>query len=434
MPLRTHYSNEVTQKLSGSSIVVAGWARVIREHGNIKFLVVADRAGTVQITAKKGDVSEQIMKEISSLAKEDVVSVEGDVRKSEQAPNGVEIVPRRITVLNKSEPQLPLDFKTKANLDTRLDARFLDVRKPEISAIFQIRDRVLATGRDYLRLKGCIEIQTPKIIASSSEGGTDLFPISYFEREAFLSQSPQLYKQMMMATGLDRVYEIATYFRAEQHDTVWHLNENTAFDLEMAFIQSEEDVMDMLEGLVMHIINDVAKSCKPQLATLKKEIDVPKNPPRLAYDECLKLLKDDVRIEWGEDLSTEAERKLGEIMKKQGHDLFFIKKYPLKIKPFYTMPDSNDPKLSNSFDLEYKGREISSGGQRVHLHDLLVKRIESKGLSPESFRGYLEAFRYGMPPHGGFGLGVERLLMQLLELPNIREAVLFPRDRKRLTP
>jgi aspartyl-tRNA synthetase len=201
----------------------------------------------------------------------------------------------------------------------------------------------------------------------------------------------------------------------------------------MAFIRSEEEVMQLLEGLVLHIIKDVAKNCKQQLEVLKKEIDIPKNPPRVTYDECLNML-DDMKIEWGEDLSTEAEKKLGEIMRKRGYNLFFITKYPLKIKPFYAMPDSNDPKYSNTFDLEFRGREIVSGGQRVHLHDLLVKRIEAKGLNPESFRGYLEAFRYGMPPHGGFGFGIERLLMQMLDLQNIREAVLFPRDRKRLTP
>ncbi|MBI5061835.1 MAG: aspartate--tRNA(Asn) ligase, partial [Candidatus Aenigmarchaeota archaeon] len=319
-------------------------------------------------------------------------------------------------------------------MDTRLDARFFDVRKPEISAIFQIRDQLQYSGREFLRSKGFMEITTPKIIASASEGGTDLFPISYFEKEAFLAQSPQLYKQSMMASGLDRVYEIATYFRAEQHNTIWHLNENTAFDLEMAFIESEEDVMDILEGLVLHVIKHISKNCQPQLDILKKEVAVPKNPPRLMYDECLKMLKGIVDIEWGEDISTEGEKKLGEIMKEKGYEVFFIKKYPLKIRAFYTMPDPTNPKLSNSFDLEYKGREISSGAQRIHLYDMLVKRIEAKGLNPENFCSYLDAFRFGMPPHGGFGLGIERLLMQILELPNIREAMLFPRDRKRLTP
>ncbi len=432
--MRTHYSGEITHGLSGKTVRLCGWVRAIREHGGLKFISLADMMGTVQITAKKGEVSEEVFRQVSELGREFVILVEGEVRKNEQAPRGVEIMPRKITVINRSEQQFPLDFKTKANMDTRLDARFFDVRKPEISAIFLIRDQLMRAGREFLISKGFVEITTPKIIASASEGGTDLFPLSYFEREAFLAQSPQLYKQSMMATGIDRVFEIATYFRAEQHNTVWHLNENTAFDLEMAFIDSEEDVMDMLEGLVLHVIKHVAKNCQPQLGLLKKEVAVPKPPPRLAYDECLKLLKGTVDIEWGEDLSTEAEKMLGEIMLEKGHELFFVKKYPLKIKPFYTMPDPANPKLSNSFDLEYRGREISSGSQRVHMHDVLVKRIEAKGLNPESFAGYLDAFRFGMPPHGGFGLGIERLLMQMLGLPNIREAVLFPRDRKRLTP
>ena len=238
-----------------------------------------------------------------------------------------------------------------------------------------------------------------------------------------------------MATGFDRVYEVTPYFRAEEHDTVWHMNEITAFDLEMSFIQSEEDVMKMLEGAVLTVLKTVRDECKEELKLLNAKVDVPKEVPRVTYDEALEILKKEkIKIEWGEDLTTEAEKKLGEVMLKKGVELFFITKYPLKIKPFYAMPDPKNDKLSNSFDLEYRSREISSGGQRIHDISLLKERIKAKNLKPEDFKGYLDAFRFGMPPHGGFGLGVERLLMQMLGLQNIRETILFPRDRKRLTP
>jgi aspartyl-tRNA synthetase len=347
------------------------------------------------------------------------------------------VIPGDIEVLSRAATPLPLDptGRVGVTLDTRLDNRVMDLRRSEISAIFKIRDAALTIGRKYLKETGFVEVQTPRIISTASEGGTELFPISYFEKEAFLAQSPQLYKQMMMGTGLDKVFEIATYFRAEEHDTIWHLNEITAIDCEMAFIKDENDVMDLIEGLVVSMIKGIKENCKPQLEVLKKEIPDPKVPfPRIEYNEALEMLDEaGMKVLFGEDLTTESERKLGEIMKEKGIELYFVTKFPLKIKPFYTMPDK-DPKYSNSFDLEYKGREVVSGSQRIHDHDLLAKMIKAKGLNLEGFKSYLDAFKYGMPPHGGFGLGIERFLMLLLDLPNIREAVLFPRDRKRLEP
>ncbi|HEX54719.1 MAG TPA: aspartate--tRNA(Asn) ligase, partial [Candidatus Altiarchaeales archaeon] len=280
---------------------------------------------------------------------------------------------------------------------------------------------------------GFIEINSPKIIASASEGGTELFPISYFDREAFLAQSPQLYKQMMMATGLDRVFEVTTYFRAEEHDTRRHLNEVTAIDVEIAFIRDENDVINVLEDLIIEIING-ASECHNELKILKKEIEIPKKPiKRITYDRVIDILNDNGKmIEWGDDLDTEAEKILGRIMMEEfNSELYFITKYPLEIKPFYTMPDNE--KYSRAFDLGYKGVEISSGSQRIHDPELLVERIKKKNLNPENFEFYINAFRYGMPPHGGFGLGIDRVMMQLLDL-QIREVVLFPRDRHRLTP
>lgn len=435
--MQRKYSNEITPSDDGSAVNVAGWAHEIRDLGGLRFILLRDRAGLVQIALPKKFVSKDVFETSGRISKESVVSVAGKVKAEPKAPNGYEVIPEKIEILSLAATPLPLDptGKVGANIDTRLDARVMDLRRVEIGAIFKIRDAALQAGCEYLRGAGFIEIQTPRIISTSSEGGTELFPVAYFEREAFLAQSPQLYKQMLMATGFDKVYEIATYFRAEEHNTISHLNEITAIDCELAFIGSEEDVMQVIENLVASMIGAVKEKCRLQLEVLEKEIQEPKLPfPRIRYDDALEMLEGEgIKVPFGEDLNTETEKKLGGIMRKKGIELYFITKYPLKIKPFYTMP-SKDAKYSNSFDLEFKGREVVSGSQRVHDYELLVKRIKAKGLNLENFTAYLEAFKYGIPPHGGFGLGIERFLMQLLNLPNIREAVLFPRDRKRLTP
>ena len=431
------YSEEITPSMDGEKVEVAGWVHDKRKLGGLVFIILRDRTGLIQVTLPKKFISPVVFEVARSLSKESVISVNGKVQKEEKAPNGYEIIPESIEILSSAATPLPLDpsGKVDANLDTRLDNRVMDLRRPEVNAVFRIRDVAISAGREFLTESGFIEIQTPNIISTSSEGGTELFPVSYFEKEAFLAQSPQLYKQMMMGTGLDRVFEIATYFRAEEHDTIWHLNEVSAIDCELAFIKDETDVMKVIEGLVVAMINGVRERCSQKLDILKKEIPEPKTPfPMLQYEEVLKTLKDEgMKIPFGEDLTTETEKRLGEIMKEKGHELYFVTKYPLKIKPFYTMPDTN-PTYSNSFDLEYGGREIVSGSQRVHEHDLLVERIKKKGLNPESFKSYLSAFKYGIPPHGGFGLGIERFLVLLLDLSNIREAALFPRDRRRLEP
>jgi aspartyl-tRNA synthetase len=432
------YSNEITPEMDGETVNVAGWVHDRRKLGGLVFLIVRDRTGLIQVTLPKKFIPPKVFEMTRNLSKESVVSVSGKVQKEEKAPNGYEIIPESIEILSRAATPLPLDptGKVDANLDTRLDNRVMDLRRSEINAIFKIRDVAISSARKFLSGSGFIEVTTPSIISTSSEGGTELFPVSYFEEEAFLAQSPQLYKQMMMGTGLDRVFEIAKYFRAEEHDTIWHLNEVTAIDCELAFIKDENDVMEVIEGLVVAMINGVRDNCERELEILEREIPKPKTPFLMVrYDEALEKLEDcGMRIPFGEDLTTETEKKLGEVMKEEGRDLYFITKYPLIIKPFYTMPDAEDLTYSNSFDLEYRGREIVSGSQRVHEYDLLVERIKKKDLAPENFKSYLSAFKFGMPPHGGFGLGIERFLVLLLDLPNIREAVLFPRDRKRLEP
>jgi len=431
---RSRYSKEVTQKDYDKQVAVAGWIEDIRNLGSIAFIILRDGKGTLQITVLKKKTPE-LFEQLTSFSRESVISVKGLCKENEKVRNGYEILPEEVEILSAAETPLPLGVvdKVEADFDTRLDNRFIDLRKPEIQAIFKIRNVVIAAAHQYLRSQSFIEVHTPNIIPSSSEGGTEVFKLQYFEKEAFLAQSPQLYKQSLMATGLDKVYEIAWYFRAEEHNTRRHLNESTAVDLEMAYISSEEEVMEILENLV-HSMWKSASECKEELEILDKKIAIPKLPfTRIRYDEVInKLQERKSGIEWGQDLGTEDEKLLGEIMKEDGKEFYFITRYPLESKPFYTMPEGE--KYSRGFDLECKGVEIASGSQRIHDVKLLQKRLGACDLNPKDFEAYLKAFRYGMPPHGGFGFGIERFLMELLDIKNIRECILFPRDRTRLTP
>ena len=432
--LRSHYSVDVSDDQFGSSITIAGWIEDIRNLGSIAFIIVRDKKGTLQVTGLKKEHPE-LFEKLVNIPRESVISVTGLCQKSGKARNGYEIIPEDVTVLSVSASPLPLGVvdKVDADLDTRLDNRFIDLRKADVQAIFHIRSAVIGAVHDTLRSMNFDEVHTPKLIGTSSEGGTDVFKLGYFDRDAFLAQSPQLYKQMLMSTGLDRVYEIAWYFRAEEHNTRRHLNESTAVDVEMAFIDSEEDVMHVLETLVAAMWKRAGEQVD-LLEILDISIDVPQTPfRRVNYDEVLSLLSsNDCEVEWGEDLGTEEERLLGDIMNEKGHQFYFITKYPLSAKPFYTMPWKET--YSCGFDLECKGVELASGSQRIHDVELLKERMIALNLKTDAFESYLKSFQYGMPPHGGFGFGIERFMMELLDIFNIRECILFPRDRTRLYP
>ena len=423
------YATDITADDDGERVSVAGWVHEKRDLGGVFFLIVRDISGFAQITLPKKKVEPELFDRVKRVPRESVVVVEGEVKSEKKAPNGYEIIPQQIDVLSEASPVLPLDTtgKVGAELDTRLDARFMDLRTERTKHIFIIRSLTLRTIREFFDERGLIEINTPKIVSAATEGGTALFPISYFEREAFLNQSPQLYKQILMASGFDRVYEIAPIFRAEEHDTTRHLNEATSVDVELAFV-SDKEVMALLEELIAFVYSRVVDY--PGLAKLNVKLEVPAIPfRRITYDEAIELLSGEgEQIEWGEDLGTSAERTLGKIM----GELYFITDWPCAIKPFYAQPAAEG--ICNAFDLMHPRLELSSGSQRVHSYELLKRQIESKGLGADSFEFYLDAFRYGMPPHAGWGLGVERLLMSMLEVENIRDVVLFPRDRRRLTP
>lgn len=388
----------------------------------------------IQVTIPKKKVAPGIVETIKSISRESVVRVTGTVKAEGKAPGGRELIPDEITIVSPAQTPLPLDVaeKVPAELDTRLDNRFLDARRPRVSAIFKIRNAVQHATRNFFYENGFIEINTSKIVAAATEGGTELFPIAYFEKEAFLNQSPQLYKQMMMAAGFERVYEIGPIFRAEEHNTTKHLNEATSIDIEVSFTD-HLGVMQILEDLVREVYGFVDKNCSAAIADLGiDEFTVPKTFPRLPYTEAVEIAAKKIEdpIAFGDDIGTAAERAIGEEMGQH----YFIVDWPSSIRPYYAMPYENEPELCKAFDMMHPRMELSSGAQRVHQHDLLVEQIAKKGLNPENFEFYLNPFRYGMPPHAGWGLGAERLVTTMLGLNNVREAVLFPRDRHRVVP
>ncbi|MBC7128259.1 MAG: aspartate--tRNA(Asn) ligase [Thermoplasmatales archaeon] len=428
--LRTHYINEISEKEHEKRVCIAGWVEEIRNLGGIAFIILRDRSGKAQITAIKKENAE-LFKAITSLNRESVISACGICKRNEKVMNGWEILLEEFKLISEASTPLPMGVIDKVNVDfdTRLDNRIIDLRKDDVKAIFMIRNSFIKYASEFLRKKGFMEVHTPKISSSSSEGGTEVFRIDYFDRDAYLVQSPQLYKQMLMATGFDRVFEIAWYFRAEEHDTTRHLNESTAVDIEMAFIDSEEDVMRIAEEMTDYSINKIVGENSKELSILNAEIEFPSPPyPRIRYDEVVEILSKEINFSWGEDLGADEENIL---YKNLGYDIYFIKDFPLSSKPFYAMPSG---KYARAFDLELRGMEIASGAQRIHDYELLTKRMIELGMNLKNFEEYLKAFKYGMPTHGGFGYGIERFLMSFLKLKNIRECILFPRDRYRIKP
>ena len=425
---RTHYTSELEGQ-EGKQVTVAGWVDQLRLLGKIAFIVVRDRYGTVQVAIPKSKLGE-LYAEAEALTKESVVSIKGELKENKTAPGGRELLPESIEVLSRAATPLPMDVSGKitSELETRLDSRFMDLRQPGVKAIFTIRDSLLTGIREYLESDGFTEMHTPKLVEAGAEGGATLFPVDYFGKKAYLSQSPQLFKQALMATGFDRIYEIAPAFRAEPSATTRHLSEFTSLDFEMAFIESQEEILQVIENMIVHSIKHVKKECGDELAVLGKELHVPSLPfKRVTFTEAQEMLaKKGKKIET--DLDTEAEKLLGELV---GDEFYFIVDYPHAEKPFYIMENGE---LSYSFDLDCMGQELASGGQREHRYDMLVERMKKLGLKPKDFSFYLSAFNYGMPPHGGVGIGIDRFVQKLLGLSNVREAVLFPRDKIRLVP
>lgn len=442
MPAWQHitYSKEIGPANFGQQITVGGWVQDLRNLGGISFLQLRDKYGVIQVTTLKRK-DKELFDLVASIPRESVILVTGMVKESKEARAGFEVMPEKVKVLSKAEAPLPLGVvdKVGADLDTRLNNRFMDLRKEEIRAIFQIEAKTVEGIRRYLMSEGFVEVHTPKIVAAGAEGGATLFPIKYFDKNAYLAQSPQLYKQNLMATGLDRIFEIAPAYRAEASDTIRHIAEFVSLDVELAFIESSEDVMAVAEGIVVNSLAYVREHAKEELSKLSVKLEMPKAPfPRVNYKDAIEIVKaEGLEIEQGYDLGTEGEKALGEaMMREKGAELYFITEFPTSLKrgTFYAKRFDEDPETTGYFDLDYRGQEIVSGGQREHRYDVLVEQMRENDLSLESFDFYLKGFRYGMPPHGGFGFGVERYVQKMLDLSNIREAVLYPRDRSRLMP
>ena len=382
----------------------------------------------MQITGFKGEVDKKILDKMDKISRESVIAVSGKVKKSDKAPGGREIIPESIEVLAEAEHPLPIDVSdfSKTELPKRLDYRFLDFHRKRTQAVFKIQNEIENAFRRYFYEKGFIEMQPPCIISAASEGGTELFPVQYFEKKAYLAQSPQLYKQML-ACSIERTFMITPVWRAEKHNTPRHINEIRQMDIEVAFAD-QMIIMKHMEDVVKYIVEQVIKNCKNELDLLGVKLKVPKRV-YLSYEEAIKKVKGKI----GDDFTPEQEKELCEMYKG---DIVFTHSWPSKIKPFYIMPkdEKKDAEWSEGFDALYGGMEICSGGQRIHIPELLIERLKAKGLNPKNFQSYIDSFRYGSPPHAGWSIGLERLTQIICGLDNIKEAAMFPRDRDRLIP
>ncbi len=429
-------SRELAER-DGESVLIAGHLEDYRALGGVAFALVRDVSGTTQVTLKKGATDPGLFEFFSELPRESVVRVEGTVRRSDRAHRGVELLPVRAGLLARAEAPLPLGVvdKVGAEIDTRLNHRVLDLRKPAVRAVFELRTALLAGFRAAFRERGFLEVETPKILRQGAEGGATLFPVDYFGTRAFLAQSPQLYKQMLIGAGFERVFEIAPAFRAEPSDTVRHLTEFTSLDAEVAYIDGAEDLRTLLEGL----LSDALGSARAELEARKNPLaaGIPAVSPPFPRVPC-SLAEEWLGRAGAElDFGTEDEKAIGERAEREfGSPFYFLVDFPTAVKShtFYAQRKEENPRLTGYFDLDFRGLEVLSGGPREHRLDRLEENLRAAGLDPAGFPGYLEAFRYGMPPHGGFAIGLDRLVQAFAGLSNIREARLFPRDRYRLDP
>lgn len=421
----------------GEQVRLVGWLHQVRELGSISFVVVRDRSGLAQAV-----ILDPAKHDLSQLKRESIVEVVGTVKAEPQARGGAELLFESIKVLIEPVAELPFEVnrsrkKLNLKIDVVLDHRAFALRNPEFAAPFRVQAEIVRTFSDYLRSLGFLEVHTSKIVAAGTEGGTALFPIKYFEQNAYLAQSPQFYKQMLVGAGFERVFEVGFVYRAEDHATSRHINEYLSLDFEMGFIESYTDVMDVERGFLKALIENLAKNCAAELALMQAELPEVGNVPEVTLKDALAILaKDYGRDTTGMvDLDPDGERQLCDYAQKNlGSEFVFISRYPRKARPFYTMPDPDDPEQTLGFDLLFRGLEVTTGSQRIHDYHMLVDSIKRIGSNPDSFAFYLEIFKYAMPPHGGLAIGAERLTQQLLGLANVREASFFPRDRYRLTP
>ena len=421
---------------TGERVQLAGWLHRLRRHSKVSFLILRDAKGLAQVVVEEPSLVERL----AELYGESVIAVEGVVSAEAQAPNGVEIREPEVTVVSAASSPPPIDLfrpSLQAQLPTILDHAPLALRHPRHRAIFQVSAASMLGFRETLRSLGFVEVQTPKIVASATEGGANVFGIDYFGRTAYLAQSPQFYKQMLVGV-FERVFEVGPVFRAEPHDTPRHLNEYVSLDLEFGFIQDHTTVMSLLAEVLRGMLAAIQREAPGALSLLGLTLpEVPATIPSVHFAVAQRLIHEATGEDTSHepDLSPSQERWLGEWARREHNsDFLFVVGYPMVKRPFYTHPDPERPQYSNSFDLLFRGTEVVTGGQRLHRYEDYLQAIESRGISEESLGGYLDAFKYGMPPHGGCALGLERWVARLVGADNIRETTLFPRDMQRLTP
>ncbi len=425
--VKTHDISELSPDIIGKEVVLGGWIEDIRKLGKMTFITLRDVSGISQIIVK-GELNDNL----GELNRQSVICVRGIVQETKARDFNYEIKAEEIDVLAKAIHPLPVDpiGRLESNIDTRLNNRALDMRNQKTASIFKIRHHVLESIRKTLAEKKFIEITTPKIIGSASEGGANLFSLNYFGKTAYLAQSPQLYKEQM-TIGLERVYEISNFYRAENSHTGRHLSEFTSIDIEAAFMDYN-DVMNILESLVMEVYKETADNCKKELKEIGHVIQIPTLPfERITYSQLIdELKKEGEKIEFGDDLSDSHLRIIG----RKHPGFYFLTDWPLKLKPFYIREKEEDPTISRSFDLQFGYLELSSGGTRLHNSETLKSRLKEQNLDPMQFADHLQTFDWGMPPHSGWGMGLERLMTTLIGIDNVREVVLYPRDPDRLKP
>jgi nondiscriminating aspartyl-tRNA synthetase len=432
---RTHYSSEINSSLEDREVIIMGWVSSKRDHGNIQFIMIRDRYGEIQVMSKKSESSNQLFAQIQQIKEHSSLAIRGTVRPQDKAPSGVEIIPlelKAFSIARKAAPFM-IQSKTSIGIETRLDLRAIDLRRNILQSIFHIRYTVLNAIREFLARQGFIEVNTPKMIATATEGGAALFPIFYYDREAFLAQSPQLYKEQL-TMAFENVFEIGPIFRAEPSRTSRHLSEAISIDVEKAFVDYT-DVMGLLERMILHVLDSVKEKNKNDLVYLEFELPNIELPlAKYSYSDLVEQLqRGGERIRWGDDLSPHAMKNLPDDRMK---GFYFITDWPTSIKPFYVKPKfiSEAGRVSESFDLMYGPLEISSGSTRVNRKDELLERMKKQGLNTQAFDYHLKVYDYGVPPHAGFGVGLERLMMAITKIDNIRDASLYPRDIDRLTP
>ncbi|MDZ5610320.1 aspartate--tRNA(Asn) ligase [Bacillus pseudomycoides] len=412
-------------------VLLQGWVKKIRHLGNISFLLLRDRTGVIQCVLEKDLAGYKV-------DVESVVQITGELVETTKTELGVEVLVRKIQLLNTSDP-LPFEVnkrKLQVGLDQMLNERVVSLRHERIQAIFTVQSTLVQAFSEFLIENDFTRIFTPKIVSQGAEGGANVFKLPYFQKEAYLAQSPQFYKQMMVAGGLERVFEIAPVYRAEHHNSSRHLNEYISLDVELGFIHDFHEVMTLETDVLRYMFEQVGQKCEKELKLLQVTVPIITEIPKITLAEAQRILKTKYQKESpAGDLDTEGEKLLGKYVKETyGSDFVFITHYPKEARPMYTIPNKENQAVTDSFDLLYKGLEITSGAQRIHEYGMLLASFKEKGLQPENFQSYIDTFRYGCPPHGGFGIGLERLVYKFLELSNVREASAFPRDCTRLVP